>query len=158
MLKKLRKQICKKLCPPKISRDIVIIFPVDTAKKKVLLIQEYIHSYDQKIWKFASGNTDKSGKSLIEHATEELAEELKMEAKVFTHFYTFEKIFVSRRTHCFIAENPTIMPNPPENPDTDFITDTRWVSQSELWAMIDTKEIFWKETVLVALNILRGLK
>ena len=157
MLKKLRKKICKKLCPKNKSRDIVIIFPINTKTKKVLLIQEYIHLYDQKIWKFASGGMDKSGKSPLQHAKEELAEELQMEAKVFKHFYTFEKIFVSRKTHCFVAENPTIMKNPPENPDTDFITNTKWVSESELWEMIDTKEIFWKETVLVALNILRGL-
>ena len=158
MFKKIRKKLCKTLCPKKKTLDIVIVFPINTKTKKVLLIQEYIHAYDQKIWKFASGGIDKSGKSPLEHAQEELAEELQLESEKFYHYYSFEKIFVSRETHCFVAENPTKMKKPPENPDTDFITNTKWVTEKELWKMIDNKQIIWKETVLVALNILRGLR
>jgi hypothetical protein len=48
------------------------------------------------------------------------------------------------------------MLNPIENPDEDdIIVDQKWVNLEELWAMVDSKELIWKESVLVAINFLR---
>jgi len=161
LLRKLRKCCCKKICPRRRSKDIVIVFPYDTAQNKILLIQEYVHYYDKFIWKFVSGGIDKNGKDILQHAQEELEEELGMETKHFYEYYTFEKIFKFRKIYCYLAENPVEIILPKKNPDHrygNYINNRKWVSLSELQEMIDGKEIIWNESVLVALQILRENK
>ena len=119
-----------KVKPSTKDREVVIVYPFNTKTKEIFIIQEYIHGYDRKFWKFVSGGVDKVDKDILTHAIEELAEEVSMESKVFHHLYSSERIFGNRPMHYFIAENPVMMENPPENPDLDYITAAKWVNQN----------------------------
>lgn len=141
--------------PSRKEREVVIVYPFNTETKEIFLIQEYIHSYDRKFWKFVSGGVDKVDKDIITHAIEELAEEVAMQSDVVYHLYSSERVFGNRPMHYFIAENPIIMENPPENPDLDFITDTQWVNEIEFQNMLDTKELLWDQGTMCALQVFR---
>ncbi len=150
--KKVLEILCQK--PRQARDDIVIIFPFQD--KKILIIKEYRKDLDTEIWKFVSGGMDKSHLNSLETAKEELAEEIKMECNDWSLYHQFDKEFSSVNIFYFIATNPQLMKKPIKNPDEDdIIVDQKWVNLEELWAMIDEKEIIWKESVLVAVNFLR---
>lgn len=151
------KQLFQKLCnqPRQARNDIVIIFPYKN--KKILLIKEYRKQYNLEMWKFVSGGMDKPHLNVLETAKEELAEEIKMEAKEWSLYHEFDTTFSSVNISYFVAHNPKLMADPIENPDEDdIILDQKWVDIQELWAMVDNHELIWKESVLVALNFLRS--
>lgn len=158
MIKKLKKKLRKKICPKKPLRDVVLIFPYNTQTNEILLIEEYVHHYDRAFWKTVSGGIDKKDKNDLTHAHEELAEEVGLKSYNLYHFHSFKGYFGSRVIHCYVAENPVEMKHPPENPDTDIITSTKWVDESELWNMIDSKELLWNEGTMVAIQIMRKYK
>ena len=152
MLNSLLKKLCKK--PRQARNDIVIIFPYQ--EQKILLIKEYRKQYDMEMWKFISGGMDKPHLNPLETSQEELAEEIKMEADEWSLYHQFDKKFSSVNIFYYIAKTPRIMEHPIENPDEDdIIVDQKWVNLEELWAMVDSKELIWKESVLVAINFLR---
>jgi len=153
------KQIIKKFCkrPRQARNDIVILFPYED--EKILLIKEYRKQYDMEMWKFVSGGMDKPHLNALETAQEELAEEIKMESNLWELYHQFDKKFSSVNIYYYIATNPKLMEHPIENPDEDdIIVDQKWVNLEELWAMVDNKELIWKESVLVAINFLRSKK
>lgn len=154
-LKKIKKYLCNKICPKKKIREVVLVFPYNTQDDTLFLIQEHIHHYDRAFWKFVSGGIDKSGKDNLTHAIEELAEEVGMYSDNIYHFHSFEPIFGARVIHCYIAEDPVLMEVPPENPDTDIITDSKWVNEERLWQMIDNKDLIWNESAMVAIQVVR---
>ena len=156
MLEKFKKKLCKKICKKKPLRDIVLVFPYNTKEDTLMLIEEYIHHYDRAFWKFVSGGIDKQDKDYLTHAHEELAEEMGMQTDAMYHFHSTEKVFGMRSIHCFVAENPVMMKNPPENPDTDIITQSKWVNRDEFQSTIDTKELIWNEGAMTALQIFRN--
>jgi 8-oxo-dGTP pyrophosphatase MutT (NUDIX family) len=137
------------------NREVVIIFPFNTETKEIFIIQEYIYGYNRKFWKFVSGGVDKLGKDIITHAIEELAEEVAMKSDSIHHLYSAERVFGNRPIHYFIAENPVTMDNPPENPDEDYITDSKWVDQIEFQKMLDNKELIWDQGTMCALQAFR---
>lgn len=140
--------------PRQARNDVVIIFPYHN--KKILIIKEYRKDIDAEIWKFVSGGMDKPHLNSLQTAQEELAEEIKMQAEEWSLYYKFDRKFSSVNMFYFIANNPQLMANPIANPDEDdIIVDQKWVDLDQLWEMIDNKEIFWKESVLVAVNFLR---
>jgi 8-oxo-dGTP pyrophosphatase MutT (NUDIX family) len=141
--------------PTRGEREVVIIYPFNTEKKEIFLIQEYIHGYDRKFWKFVSGGVDKVGKDIVTHAIEELAEEVAMQSTCLHHLYSSERIFGNRPMHYFIAENPIVMENPPENPDDDYITSTKWVNLAEFQTMLDLHELQWDQGTMCALQVFR---
>ncbi|PRY85026.1 NUDIX domain-containing protein [Mongoliibacter ruber] len=141
--------------PSRKDLEVVIVYPFNTETKEIFLIQEYIHSYARKFWKFVSGGVDKVDKDILTHAIEELAEEVAMESDVFLHLYSSERVFGNRPMHYFIAENPVIMENPPENPDEDYITDSKWVNEEEFQKMLDAKELQWDQGTMCALQAFR---
>ncbi|HIO92323.1 MAG TPA: NUDIX hydrolase [Leucothrix mucor] len=151
------KNAIKKLCskPRQARNDIVIVFPYHN--EKILIIKEYRKDQDAEMWKFVSGGMDKPHLDSLDTAKEELAEEIKMEAQEWSLYHQFDKKFSSVNIFYYIANNPQLMANPIPNPDEDdIIVDQKWVSLEELWAMVDEKEIIWKESVLVAINFLRS--
>ena len=153
MFKKLLKKLCK--TPRQARDDLVIVFPFHN--KKILIIKEYRKDCDAEIWKFVSGGMDKPHLNNLETAQEELAEEIKMEAQEWSLYYQFGKKFAPVDIFYFIANDPQLMKDPIPNPDEDdIIVDQKWVNLKELWEMIDSKEIIWKESVLVAVNFLRS--
>ena len=156
MLKSFKKKLRKRFCKRKPLRDIVLVFPFNTDTKEILIIQEYVQHYEKSFWKFVSGGIDKNNKDSLTHAREELAEELGLESDSFYLFHFFEPYFGSRSIYCFVAENPRVMVDPPENPDIDIIEQTRWVDVEGLQVMIDNKELIWNESTMVALQIFRS--
>ena len=157
MLNSLRQKLYHVFCnkPRQARKDIVIVLPYK--EKKILIIKEYRKYYDTEMWKFVSGGMDKPHLGSLETAQEELAEEIKMETNEWSLYHQFDKMFSSVNIFYYIAQNPTLMINPIENPDEDdIIVDQKWVSLEELWTMVDNKEIIWKESVLVAINFLRS--
>lgn len=141
--------------PRQARDDIVIVFPYHN--KKILIIKEYRKDHNAEMWKFVSGGMDKPYLDNLETAKEELAEEIKMESDDWSLYHQFDKQFSSVNMFYFIANNPQLMANPIENPDEDdIIVDQKWVDLEALWEMVDTKEIIWKESVLVAINFLRS--
>ena len=60
MLETLQKKLTEK--PSRKDREVVIVYPFNTKTKEIFLIQEYIHLYDRKFWKFVSGGVDKKAK------------------------------------------------------------------------------------------------
>jgi len=141
--------------PRQARNDIVIVFPYHN--KKILIIKEYRKDHDAEMWKFVSGGMDKPHLDSLGTAKEELAEEIKMEAEDWSLYHQFDKRFSSVNISYFVASNPQLMENPIENPDEDdIVVDQKWVDLEALWEMVDTKEIIWKESVLVAINFLRG--
>jgi 8-oxo-dGTP pyrophosphatase MutT (NUDIX family) len=153
MLATLQTKLIEK--PSKKDREVVIIYPFNTETKEIFLIQEYIHSYDRKFWKFVSGGVDKVDKDIMTHAIEELAEEVSMESEVVSHLYSSERVFGNRPMHYFIAENPVLMENPPENPDEDYITDAKWVDIEAFQKMLDDRELQWDQGTMCALQVFR---
>ena len=141
--------------PSRKDREVVIVYPFNTQTKEIFLIQEYIHGYDRKFWKFVSGGVDKIDKDIRTHAIEELAEEVAMQSTVMHHLYSAERVFGNRSIHYFIAENPVMMENPPENPDEDYITAAKWVNQAEFQKMLDDHELLWDQGTMCALQVFR---
>lgn len=141
MLKSIKNKLCKKFCPHKKPREVVLVFPYNTETNELFLIEEYIHHYKKSFWKFVSGGVDKNGKDLITHAREELAEEVGMQSNNLYHIYSAPKIFGNRGTHFYVAKNPMILDNPPENPDTDEIIDQKWITEDQFNTMLDSKEL-----------------
>ncbi len=141
--------------PRQARNDIVIVFPYHN--KKILIIKEYRKDLDAELWKFVSGGMDKPHLDSLHTAKEELAEEIKMEAEDWSLYHQFDKKFSSVNIFYYIANSPQLMVNPIPNPDEDdIIIDQKWVNLEALWAMVDSKEIIWKESVLVAINFLRS--
>ncbi len=161
-LEKMRRNIkrwhCKKFCPRRYMKGIVIVIPYDREKNRILLIKEFIHYYDRAFWKFVSGGIDKGGLSILEHAQEELAEELQMKSSRWIHYYTFQEFFRSKKVFVFFAENTQELEKQKKNPDHrlgNYILERRWLGIDELWKMIEANEIIPQESVLVALRFLR---
>lgn len=144
-----------KVKPSRKEREVVIVYPFNTETKEIFIIQEYIHGYDRKFWKFVSGGVDKVDKDILTHAVEELAEEVAMQSNTLYHLYSSERIFGNRPMHYFIAENPIVMKNPPKNPDLDYITNAKWVNQTEFQKMLDNKELLWDQASICALQTFR---
>lgn len=147
--------MCGSLCPKKKQREVVIVFPFNTQTKELFIIQEYIHHYDRKFWKFVSGGVDKEGASLLQHALEELAEEVGMQSDNLYHFHSSEKIFGNRGVHFYIAEDPVKMEHPPENPDTDYITDQKWINKEEFDAMLENHDLLWDQATMTATQMFK---
>lgn len=148
-------QVKLKEKPSRKEREVVIVYPFNTQTKEIFIIQEYIHGYDRKFWKFVSGGVDKVEKNILTHAIEELAEEVGMESLVVHHLYSSERIFGNRVMHYFIAENPTLMDSPPDNPDEDYITDAKWVNKTEFQKMLDNNDLLWDQGTMCALQAFR---
>jgi len=156
MFRHLIKKLCKNK-PRQARNDIVILFPYKD--EKILLIKEYRKQYKMEMWKFVSGGMDKPHLNALQTSKEELAEEIKMESNSWELYHQFDKKFSSVNIYYYIANTPKLMENPIENPDEDdIIVDQKWVNLEELWAMVDNKELIWKESVLVAINFLRSKK
>ena len=156
MITLIKKIFSKNEIKKKKVREIVIIFPYNTKTNEILLIEEYINHYDRRFWKAVTGGVDKEGKNEITHAREELAEEMGMESDNFYHLHSNQKVFGARGIHAYIAENPRVLENPPENPDTDVITDSQWINESTFWEMLDREDLLWNETALLAIQVFRN--
>ncbi|GEM_PF-1726561 len=133
-----------------VLRSGVHILPIEEAK--VLLIHEERPHEKQARWKLISGWVDKKGKTILEHAQEELAEEIAHQAKIWEEIKipSNEGATVCQNIHYFIARGLRKMSHPPENPDSGKILSYRWFSQEDLKKGIMEGRIYPSRGVLLA--------
>ena len=136
-------------------RPGVRVYPVKDGK--ILLINEFRSHEGRARWKFIGGWVDKSGKTELEIAKEELLEEVGMESGKWEQFHVFDTgdSTVGIKSTYFIVKNPTQVEKPPVNPDHDVIKEIKWVSLDDLWEMIDRKELLWDYDAFAGVQVLR---
>lgn len=137
--------------------DDVVVFPI--IEDKVLLIKERRPIENVTRWKPVMGWVDKEGKTLLEHAQEELAEEANMVASMWQEFHTTEyKDTVQYKQHffvCFDAIELKYNNGNPDNNDGYRIEETAWFSQEDLFAMLERDELLWDGEMLTCIMALR---
>ena len=57
----------------------------------------------------------------------------------------------------FVAYDPKLVTDRPENPDHDTVEDMKWVTLPELWKMLDNNEIEWSDRTIAGIQILRKI-
>ncbi len=133
-------------------RDGVHIIPYDE-EKGILLIREYrVHEKGER-WKFVSGWVDKKGKSLLEHAKEELAEELGLQAGKWTLLYQEKNknATCSTSLHVYLCEEISPLKEKSKNPDSGEILEMKWFNFQDFFHLIQRGNIRNPGAFLVAL-------
>ncbi len=138
-----------------ILKEGVRVYPIQEGK--LLLIKEFRTHEGKARWKIVSGWIDKEGKSTLEIAQEELAEETGLQAEHWDEFYVYDTMgaTVSTRIPCYIATGISELPEKIENPDNDEILEMRWVNLDELYGLIDAQEMFWDDETIACIQALR---
>ena len=127
---------------------------------KILFIREYRVIEQQTSVKLISGWMDKEGKSPLEIAKEELAEEAGLEAEKWYefHYMNTDNFTVENKVWYYVAENPKELEEKIENPDHDIVEELLWLSEEEFWKMCDRNEINWFSDNFVAAMLFRRLR
>jgi len=139
-------------------RSGVKILPVKD--DKILFIREYRVAEQETAIKLISGWMDKEGKSPIQIAKEELAEEVGMKAEKWWEFHHMntDNFTIENKVWYLVAENVEELEVKPENPDHDIIEEVLWLTEEEFWKMADKKNINWFSDNFVAAMLYRELK
>ncbi len=136
-------------------RPGVRVYPI--CENKILIMCEHRRHEGRSRWKFVGGWLDKEQKTELEVAQEELLEELGYEAHTWNLFHVFDtgKSTVGLKATYYVAQGLVKHPNPPQNPDSDFVSDTKWVTLDELFSMIDNHDLIWDNDALAGVQALR---
>jgi len=140
-----------------VLRPGVCVIPAKDGE--ILLIKEFRAHEKGARWKAVSGWMDKDGLDNLTIAKEELAEEVGMAAENWEklpHFDIVDKT-ISIETSYFIAHDPYLLEDPPENPDHDEIEQLRWVSLRAYEIMLENGEMMWDRDALYILQALKML-
>jgi len=131
-------------------KEGVQVFPYKEGK--ILLIKELRTHEKQARWKFVSGMCDKEGKTPLEHAQEELAEEASMIAESWEEIYSSSVPFatINPNVHFFVCTDVRELSVSIENPDTSIVIEKRWFTFEELFQLMNTKEIWLDDVLMVA--------
>jgi len=140
-------------------REGVRVIPIQN--NKVLLMSEFRpHEKDYR-WKLVSGWCDKEKRSPLEHAQEELAEELGMQAENWKEFFNsiLPNATLSPSTHYFLCENISELEEKVENPDVGAdINGHDWFSFDEIFHLINEGKMWPDDATMVVLWHLYNLK
>ncbi len=136
-------------------RKGVHVIPYNKEGKILLILESRVHENKPR-WKLVSGWVDKKGKSILEHAREELAEEVGYEAEHWKEIYNndYDDMTISPSTYYFVCDNLKKMENPPENPDSGEIISYNWFSFDEIFQMVSDGKILKSDSIMVALSFL----
>jgi len=137
-------------------REGVHLIPYREEDNKILLMKEYrVHEGGAR-WKFVSGWIDKEGKDALQHAKEELAEELGLEAEYWKEIFSEKnrQATCSTGIHVFLCEHIHPLEQKPDNPDTGEVLDSKWFSLDELIQLIEEGNIKNPAPFLAALVFL----
>lgn len=137
-------------------RKGVHLIPYREEDNKILLIyEERIHERSPR-WKLVSGWVDKEHKSILEHAQEELAEEVGYAAKYWQEIYNSDRddLTVSPSTYFFVCKYLTKLEHPPINPDSGGVLNYDWFSFDEIFHMLSENQIEKDGSIMVALSFL----
>ena len=137
-------------------RKSVYVIPYREEDKKILLIfEERIHENKAR-WKLISGWVDKEHKTILEHAQEELAEEVGFEADLWKEIYNtdYNDKTISGSTYYFVCQKLKQLENPPRNPDSGEVLKYDWFSFDEIFQMVLEGTLLKDESIMVALSFL----
>ncbi len=136
-------------------RKGVYVIPYREDGKILLIHEKRIHENGSR-WKLISGWVDKKNKSILEHAQEELAEEIGYEASEWKEFYNsdFSDKTYSSSNYYFTCTHLSPLENPPQNPDSGAVLAHEWFSFEEIFDLIHKKKILMGEPIMVALSFL----
>lgn len=123
---------------------------------KIMLMNEKREHEDKSRWKLVSGWVDKEGGSILDHAIDELAEEVAYSAENWQEIYSSDYVdkTISPSAYYFTCNNLLKLENPPENPDTGFVLGYDWFSFDEIFAMMSQNKILRDDSIMVALHFL----
>lgn len=139
-------------------KEGVQVFPYHEGK--ILLINEHRVHEQQSRWKFVSGMCDKEGKSPLEHAQEELAEEASMRAGSWKEIYSSSvpNATINPNVHFFVCTEVYDLDIPVENPDMSIVIEKKWFSYDELFELMHDQKIWLDDVLMVAVWYLYGHK
>jgi 8-oxo-dGTP pyrophosphatase MutT (NUDIX family) len=125
---------------------------------KILLMHESRTHETISRWKLVSGWVDKDGKTPLEHAIDELAEEVGYTATSWFHISKMDdkNFTISFQTDFFACTDLVKIPNPPNNPDEGCqVLDCGWFSFDEIFDLMADGRMLKDNTILVALCYMR---
>ncbi len=119
---------------------------------KILLMNEYRTHEKSSRWKLISGWCDKENKKPLDHAQEELAEEVGMQAEYWEEFFdgSSENATVNYNTHYFVCKNISELPEKIESPDSGEVLDYDWFRLDQIFDMINQGKIWPGASTMVA--------
>lgn len=127
---------------------------------KILLMNEFRTHEKTSRWKLITGWAEKEGKTLVEHAQEELAEEVGMQAENWEEFFdgSAPNATVSLNTHYFICTDISELDEKVNNPDTSIVLEYDWFSYEEIFELINVGKMYPDESSMIALWYLYSKK
>lgn len=137
-------------------RSGVQVIPYENGK--IMLIHESRAHETGSRWKLVSGWIDKNGKTFLDHAKEELAEEAGYCAKKWKELPPIgdNNFTISFNTHFFVCEDLEKLEEPPINPDENCeVFDVRWFSFDEIFELMLQDKILKDNTMMVALSFIK---
>jgi len=126
---------------------------------KILLMNEFRTHEKKSRWKLITGWCDKEGKSSLEHAQEELAEEVGMQAEHWEEIFyaNVPHATVNLNTHYFVCTEISELEEKIDNPDTGEVLDYAWFDFNEIFNLIDQKKIWPGQSTMIAVSYLYNL-
>ena len=127
---------------------------------KILLMKEFRTHEKGHRWKLVSGWCDKNGKTPLEHAKEELAEEIGMQARQWDELFhsNVPNATVNLNTHYFICTDVSELETKIKNPDSSAVLDYKWFTFNQIFTLIQDKKMWPGESTMVALLCLYNSK
>lgn len=121
---------------------------------KILLMNEFRTHEKSSRWKLVTGWAEKKGKTLLEHAQEELAEEVGMQAKSWKEFFdaSVPHATVNLNTHYFVCTDISELAEKIDNPDVGCIVNKYdWFTFGQIFELINNGKMFPDESSMIAL-------
>ena len=140
-----------------VLRPGVQVIPYRDDGKILLMHESRLHETTSR-WKLVAGWIDKDGTTPLQHAIDELAEEVGYTATSWTHLLKMDdtNFTVSYQTDFFVCTDLVKIPNPPNNPDEGCqVFGCEWFSFDEIFDLMTEGRILKDNTILVALCYIR---
>lgn len=133
-------------------RGGVKVIPID-GQNRILFISEQTLHEDKARWKLVSGWKDKTNRTFLEMAQEELVEEVGYESNDWKHLRASESgSTMNMKLDYFLARNIVKLDNPPENPDLHtVISGEKWFTQQEIFEAVDRGEMWMDSDTMTVL-------
>lgn len=127
---------------------------------KILLMNEYRTHEKNSRWKLVTGWAEKPGVSLVQHAKEELAEEVGMQAKHWEEFFdaSVPNATINLNTHFFVCKEISNLQDKVENPDGGEVLGYDWFTYEQIFEMLNKGRMWPGGSTMIALWYLYNLK
>lgn len=121
---------------------------------KILLMNEYRSHEKGSRWKLVTGWCDKSEKTPLDHAKEELAEELGMQAETWVEFFdgSVPNATVNGNTKYFLCKDISELDEKIENPDLGCVVNGyKWFDYHQVFELINQGKMYPGASSMIAL-------